>query len=652
MPVSSDEGMHEKAPILEGPWHSADSSSSDEEGGDAVSLALNGRKQRKVGTKPWPESRIQWIRSLWMFLFDLLLITLVMIFAFREPKSAHLVFAGDISGFVPGFSQQVVTFRAYPEFISNHSSEASLKEARAHWIKLLPPGQGFVRVDEVDLREHDLPTPIVSTTGVKSVGTSMMHGLHCLYLIMSEYDMLAMGQRQPDHDTWHFDHCIDYVRQLLLCGGDMALAGETHPMGVSGSDFLNVPHVCKNQDEMFAWLEDHRDNDQYQCQSSNSACTYSTGKPLGKPKGSKNKVQRAKSASETDRQETVPALRIGTTPPSSATNKKRSNDDGDWPQLKRVLGGGLHTIDRRANASSTSPKFDTPDMITSATSTPRLDHVLNRVSSLEPVPYYHNLAGQDDNLDRILEHSTPSEMGTIFPPVDLTLEIDDFHWLAQSESYTSPSVAAIDCSAHADAVPVLAPRQLSDGVERDNSQLQAMMPSSASPQFDKQSQPPSCLCDPLSLGIISELYTLQVSYSPLDTALLLARRGLSTVSSYLACPACFHHLSSSPSLFLACVLILQQVFTCYLTLRMHGTRMLSTLSKQEDPSHRVAIGDFEVEGEESCHALLDAIVRAEMEKGKGVIGGLEQWMKKVGDGKDKMVGVLLQSLREEIGGPY
>lgn len=77
--------------------------------------------------------------------------------------------------------------------------------------------------------------------------------------------------------------------------------------------------------------------------------------------------------------------------------------------------------------------------------------------------------------------------------------------------------------------------------------------------------------------------------------------------------------------------------------------MLSALSKDEDPSHRVAIGDFEVEGEESCHALLDAIVRAEMEKGKGVIGGLEQWMEKVGDGKDRMVGVLLQSLREEIG---
>ena len=83
--------------------------------------------------------------------------------------------------------------------------------------------------------------------------------------------------------------------------------------------------------------------------------------------------------------------------------------------------------------------------------------------------------------------------------------------------------------------------------------------------------------------------------------------------------------------------------------------MLSSLSKHEEHGeafHRVAIGDFEVEGEESCNVLLDAIVRAEMEKGKGVIGGLEQWMEKVGDGKDKMVGMLLQSLREEIGVVY
>jgi hypothetical protein len=84
---------------------------------------------------------------------------------------------------------------------------------------------------------------------------------------MSEYDMLAMGYRQPGYDTWHFDHCIDYVRQLLLCGGDTALAGQSmqfRDMGILGSDFFNTHHVCKNKDEMFAWLDEHKDNDQYQ----------------------------------------------------------------------------------------------------------------------------------------------------------------------------------------------------------------------------------------------------------------------------------------------------------------------------------------------------------------------------------------------------
>jgi hypothetical protein len=88
-----------------------------------------------------------------------------------------------------------------------------------------------------------------------------MHGLHCLYVIMSEYDMLAMGMREPGFNTWHMDHCIDYVRQLIICSGDMALAGGDLP---GGSSFLDVPHVCKNYDQMYEYLEERRDNDAYQ----------------------------------------------------------------------------------------------------------------------------------------------------------------------------------------------------------------------------------------------------------------------------------------------------------------------------------------------------------------------------------------------------
>ncbi|TID16020.1 Copper amine oxidase 1 [Venturia nashicola] len=387
------------------------------------------------------------------------------------------------------------------------------------------------------------------------------------------------------------------------------------------------------------------------CQSSNSACTYSTGKPLGKPKGSKNKVQRTKMTLDAERQGPVvaPAVAPQLTSPPSAPSRKRPSDGDNSPQRKRVLGVGSHAGNSTAIASFTSPKFNTPEMTSSAISITRLHYDRNHNLSVEPVPYYSDLAGQDDSLSHVLEHSTPTDMENMFPSVGSNLDIDDY-WFAQPGSYTSgtPSSTTINHLAHPDTIAVVPSHQTNDVVQRSNDAHTSDMISTSGPR----PQPPPCLCDPLSLGIISELYTLQLSYLPLDTALLLARRGLSTVSSYLACPSCLNHLSSSPSLFLACVLILQQVFTCYLTLRMHGTRMLATLSKQDDTCHRVAIGDFEVEGEESCHALLDAIVRAEMEKGKGVIGGLEQWMEKVGDGKDKMVSVLLQSLREEIGGGY
>jgi hypothetical protein len=164
-----------------------------------------------------------------------------------------------------------------------------------------------------------------------------------------------------------------------------------------------------------------------------------------------------------------------------------------------------------------------------------------------------------------------------------------------------------------------------------------------------QLSPRLCFCDPTALSIISELQFLQTALSPLDTALLLARRGFSTVSSCLSCPSC---LSSSRSLFYACILIMQQVFTCYGTVRVQSSKMLNFTAAQEHqkPLHSVvSIGDFEVEGEEGCHGVLDAIVKAEMERGRGVIGGLERWAQESGDGNQKTAGLLLRTLREEIG---
>jgi hypothetical protein len=297
-----------------------------------------------------------------------------------------------------------------------------------------------------------------------------------------------------------------------------------------------------------------------------------------------------------------------------------------------------------------------PTFQTSNDNTPELPSLISMASMPtigKSLTFYGDSGNQEQGLANVLEQPTPEKLDDVFPSSGLNLEIDDFKWFtAQVETFIAPTpTASLNLSTH------------SASVSGDVSSYHSFVPAplGASParlicsprdQLDSQvSAQQSCMCDPLGLGIISELHTLQLNLSPLDTALLLARRGLSTVSSYLTCPLCSSQISTSPSLFLACVLILQQVFACYITLRMQGTRMLASRKRANSPlaGATICIGDFEVEGDESCNALLDAIVRSEIERGKGVIGTLEQWADRVGEGKERMAGVLLQSLREEIG---
>ena len=303
----------------------------------------------------------------------------------------------------------------------------------------------------------------------------------------------------------------------------------------------------------------------------------------------------------------------------------------------------LTTVQSPNNSTLEMPSLEVPPSIES---TPLVG---------EPLAYYVELGNPDNILPPSLEHPTPGKLDDGFPSLGLNLEIDDFKWFTPVTSQVEQCMvatppAAAELSTHPSCISGDAKSYSSLGHAHIEP---SFMPYSPPVHHAQGSQQP-CLCDPLSLGIISELQTFQLSLSPLDTALLLARRGLSIVSSYITCPWCINHLSSSPSLFLACVLILQQVFTCYMTLRLQGARMLTSLCqsrKRADSSQAaVCIGDFEVDGEESCNVLLDAIIRAEMERGKSVISNLEEWAEKVGEGKEKISSVLLQLLREDIGG--
>jgi len=107
---------------------------SDDEASDNATLL-----EKEAASGPRHKSRgMSWLRSPWFFLVDIVLVAMVMMLFATTPVNQHLDFLGDITGYVPSFSKQVVVFRSHPEFISNHTSLESLKNARQHWMDLLP----------------------------------------------------------------------------------------------------------------------------------------------------------------------------------------------------------------------------------------------------------------------------------------------------------------------------------------------------------------------------------------------------------------------------------------------------------------------------------------------------------------------------------
>jgi hypothetical protein len=161
----------------------------------------------------------------------------------------------------------------------------------------------------------------------------------------------------------------------------------------------------------------------------------------------------------------------------------------------------------------------------------------------------------------------------------------------------------------------------------------------------------ACLCDTNGFDIITELQSLQhrFDYSQFDTALILARRGFSIVKSCLACTEC---LSAQTSLFFACIMIIQQIFTCYGSLRVHSLNMTGPMARTPTIGRAkptMNVGDIEIDDGEGYFGVLNSVVKGEIERSKGILGGLEQWAQRVGDLGQNTARMLLRTMRDELG---
>jgi hypothetical protein len=91
----------------------------------------------------------------------------------------------------------------------------------------------------------------------------MFHQLHCLnflrkYTYMDYYQGVDFFWREGNHfhQREHADHCIDMLRQVLMCNSDTSLV-VTHwtKKTDTPTPYFSTAHKCRDPEQVLAWAK-------------------------------------------------------------------------------------------------------------------------------------------------------------------------------------------------------------------------------------------------------------------------------------------------------------------------------------------------------------------------------------------------------------
>ncbi|KAF3100588.1 hypothetical protein TWF706_006141 [Orbilia oligospora] len=120
-------------------------------------------------------------------------------------------------------------------------------------------GRGFISLSKlIQSSATPLPESLVSqdTTHKGQFAVSSFHQLHCLHMVVKSY-FSALGSH--DHDVVHTKHCLEYLRNSIVCSADSAL--EPWKKELNGVDGFGNVHMCRDFEGLFKWAEEFRATD-------------------------------------------------------------------------------------------------------------------------------------------------------------------------------------------------------------------------------------------------------------------------------------------------------------------------------------------------------------------------------------------------------
>ncbi|XXH05723.1 hypothetical protein Hte_012159 [Hypoxylon texense] len=158
---------------------------------------------------------------------------------------------------IPHIPTETVIF-----YNNSHFNSPPTPENNAKWMDILGPGMGFVAIQNPS--QYGLPPGIRDNHNppdVEVFGVSMYHQLHCLMIIRDVFWANVNAKAVEEVEVKHVNHCFDYIRQGIMCAGDMSIEGaakmaegESHVDRVNG---YGGRHECKNYQSSRDWMDKH-----------------------------------------------------------------------------------------------------------------------------------------------------------------------------------------------------------------------------------------------------------------------------------------------------------------------------------------------------------------------------------------------------------
>ncbi|KAE8137997.1 hypothetical protein BDV38DRAFT_282605 [Aspergillus pseudotamarii] len=135
------------------------------------------------------------------------------------------------------------------------------------WDKLIPPGRGFVAAKQTKSGalafEEYSSVSLGADSSKEYYCISAFHQMHCLAIIYNAiFSKNHSDHHHRDDHSDHTKHCIDYLRQSIMCASDATLESsgvlEGDGSTIRAVDGWNNTHQCRDWDSLYDFASRHR----------------------------------------------------------------------------------------------------------------------------------------------------------------------------------------------------------------------------------------------------------------------------------------------------------------------------------------------------------------------------------------------------------